>query len=154
MKQLKLHRLIVTLQVFNGKSVQQKRDPQVSQLLPILSTSSFNELLPLDEQFYEVFAETKTGKDQQYVAIMFNRIRSTDKSTLLKLCHSADYFLLQAMCMIRPSWRSRGKQYTEYGVQIKCVRQDQTGMVSQWLPLCVYWSILGCFSDDINLDNL
>ncbi|XP_071158237.1 DNA-directed RNA polymerase I subunit RPA2-like isoform X2 [Mytilus edulis] len=33
-----------------------------------------------------------------------------------------------AMCMIRPSWRSRGKQYTEYGVQIKCVRQDQTGM--------------------------
>lgn len=93
-KQLKLHRLIVTLPVFNGKSVYQKKDPQVSQLLPILSTSSFNELLPLDDKFYEVFSETKTGKDQQYVAIMFNKIRSTDKSTLLKLCHSADYYLL------------------------------------------------------------
>lgn len=62
--------------------------------MPILSTSSFNELLPLDDKFYEVFSETKTGKDQQYVAIMFNKTRSTDKSTLLKLCHSADYYLL------------------------------------------------------------
>jgi hypothetical protein len=51
--------------------------------------------------------------------------------------------------MSRPSWKSRGKQYTDYGVQIKCVRQDQTGTVRskfKWLieelsPLLICCSV-------------
>ena len=35
----------------------------------------------------------------------------------------------QPTCVSRPSWRNRGSVYTEYGVSIRCVRNDQTGMV-------------------------
>ncbi|XP_013402434.1 DNA-directed RNA polymerase I subunit RPA2 [Lingula anatina] len=30
-------------------------------------------------------------------------------------------------CMNRPSWKSRGNQYTEFGVTMRCVKGDQTG---------------------------
>ncbi|XP_060076797.1 DNA-directed RNA polymerase I subunit RPA2-like [Ylistrum balloti] len=33
-------------------------------------------------------------------------------------------------CMTRPSWKNRGKQYTEYGVSIRCVLDDQSGITN------------------------
>ncbi|KAL9968326.1 hypothetical protein ACROYT_G026687 [Oculina patagonica] len=34
------------------------------------------------------------------------------------------------IAIIRPSWKSRGPLYTEYGVQMRSVRKDQTAVVS------------------------
>lgn len=36
----------------------------------------------------------------------------------------------QPICLIRPSWKTRGKLYTEYGVSIRCVRDDQFGVTN------------------------
>ncbi|XP_033762318.1 DNA-directed RNA polymerase I subunit RPA2-like [Pecten maximus] len=33
-------------------------------------------------------------------------------------------------CMTRPSWKNRGKQYTEFGVSIRCVLDDQSGITN------------------------
>ncbi|XP_069110170.1 LOW QUALITY PROTEIN: DNA-directed RNA polymerase I subunit RPA2-like [Argopecten irradians] len=33
-------------------------------------------------------------------------------------------------CMTRPSWKNRGKQYTEFGVSIRCVLNDQSGITN------------------------
>lgn len=32
------------------------------------------------------------------------------------------------MALIRPSWKSRGATYTEYGMTIRCVGNDQIGL--------------------------
>lgn len=39
------------------------------------------------------------------------------------------------MAITRPSWKTRGPLYTEYGIQIRCVRKDQTAVVSTNLTM-------------------
>ncbi|XP_064598141.1 LOW QUALITY PROTEIN: DNA-directed RNA polymerase I subunit RPA2-like [Liolophura sinensis] len=31
------------------------------------------------------------------------------------------------MCIVRPSWKNRGNQYTEFGISLRCVTEDQSG---------------------------
>ena len=40
----------------------------------------------------------------------------------------------QPIAISRPSWRNRGALYTEYGVQIRCVRRDQSSSVGNLPP--------------------
>ena len=41
------------------------------------------------------------------------------------------------MALIRPSWKSRGATYTEYGITIRCVGSDQIGMVRLDTSQCI-----------------
>lgn len=34
------------------------------------------------------------------------------------------------MAIVRPTWKNRGPLYTEYGIQMRSVRKDQTAVVS------------------------
>ena len=36
----------------------------------------------------------------------------------------------QPTCIMRPTWRNRGALYSEYGVSMRTVRNDQMGVVS------------------------
>ena len=42
--------------------------------------------------------------------------------------------ICQPIAISRPSWRNRGALYTEYGVQIRCVRRDQSSSVGDLPP--------------------
>ena len=42
--------------------------------------------------------------------------------------------ICQPIAISRPSWRNRGALYTEYGVQIRCVRRDQSSSVGNLPP--------------------
>lgn len=60
-------------------------------------------------------------------------------------------FLSQPLAIARPSWKNRGALYTEYGIQIRCVRKDQTGSVCTvalsvmyWVCLCDVCTLLTC----------
>ena len=60
--------------------------------------------------------------------------------------------LFQPVAITRPSWKQRGPLYTEYGIQMRSVRKDQTAVVSikkqtsllfNCLIFCHHWSLVG-----------
>ncbi len=49
--------------------------------------------------------------------------------------HSGVRLILQPTCQRRSAWKNRGPLYSEHGVSIRCVREDQSAAVSACLRL-------------------
>ncbi len=48
------------------------------------------------------------------------------------------FFIFKPMALVRPSWKSRGATYTEFGITIRCVGLDQIGQVNFQQHLIIF----------------
>jgi len=55
----------------------------------------------------------------------------------LQLLSRVVWWCYQPLAFCRPSWKNRGPNYTEFGVQMRCVKRDQTSSVGHLFVLLI-----------------